>query len=89
MSFSVKNVLYMYEGKSRCKGLRYSLNVNSLVYISRLDTIYTKGKVKEPLIATQFRELFSLYASVLQNHNQLLLVLKIRADYILALYVLV
>jgi len=69
--------------KSHCKMLRYSLNVNSLVYISRCDTIYIKGKMKEPLIATQYRELFNLHASDLQSHNQLLLVIKIRSEYIL------
>ena len=75
--------------KSHCKGLRYSLNVNSMLYISRCDTICIKGKIKEPLIATQFRELFNLPASGLQSHNQLLLVIKIRSEYILALYTLV
>jgi len=42
--------------KSHSKGLRYSLNVNNLLYISHCDTIYIKGQMKEPLIATQFRE---------------------------------
>jgi len=43
----------------------------------------------EPLIATQFRELFNLHVSALQSHHQLLLFIKISSEYILALYVLV
>jgi hypothetical protein len=51
--------------------------------------INIKGKIKNPLMAAQFLELFTLQVSAIQSHYQLLLFIKIHPEYILALYVLV